>query len=222
MYFWIVRLQTRISSFSNSPRMRSAPQRRLFLAISLIKAMVSANTFACVDFGFDFCLQKRRKPRRCQHRSVSGCTMKSACFHVRTILASRTRSNRSAFVHAGRFTCRFSMMSCWRKSAFSAISSDLLLPRSAMVPSNSKVFGGLVQRTKRVWSLSKQRRISRLREERAGFTERVSPSLWVEVLCHHVRHMITPFDVTLSYLHLQAVEMPYRSYDGYFLNGYPK
>lgn len=155
-------------------------------------------------------------------RSVSGCTMKSACFHVRTILASRTRSNRSAFVHAGRFTCRFSMMSCWRKSTFSAISSDLLLPRSARVPSSSEVFSGLVQRTKRVWSLSKQRRISRLREERAEFTERVSPSPWVDVLCHHVGHMIAPFDVTLSYLHLQAVEMLYRSYDGYFLNGYPK
>ena len=33
---------------------------------------------------------------------------------------------------------------------------------------------------------------------------------------------MAPFDVTLSYLHLQAVEMLYRSYDGYFLNGYPK
>jgi len=216
-------LQTRIPSFSNSPRIRSAPQSRLFFAMSLIKAMVSADTFACVDFGFDFCLQKRRKPRRCQRRSVSGCTMKSACFHVRTILARRTRSNRSAFVHAGRFTCRFSMMSCWRKRAFSAISSGLLLPRSAMVPSSNKVFGGLVQRTKRVWSPSKQRRISRLREERAGFTESVSPSSeWVEVLCHHVRYMITPFDVTLSYLHVQAVGMLYRSYDGYFLNGYAK
>ena len=30
--------------------------------------------------------------------------------------------------------------------------------------------------------------------------------------------MITPFDVTLSYLHLQAVGMLYRSYDGYFLS----
>jgi len=70
------------------------------------------NPFACVDVAFDFCLQKRRKPWRCQRRSVSGWTMTSACFHVRTIRARRTRSNRSAFVHAGRFTCRLSMTSC--------------------------------------------------------------------------------------------------------------
>ena len=37
-------------------------RRRLFLAISLINAIVSAATFACVDFGFDLCFQKRRKP----------------------------------------------------------------------------------------------------------------------------------------------------------------
>jgi hypothetical protein len=44
----------------------------------------------------------------------------SACFHARTTLAKRTRSNRSVFVHAGRFTCRLRMMSCCRKRAFSA------------------------------------------------------------------------------------------------------
>src|SRR5258706_3122036 len=60
MYFWIVRLHTRISSLSNSPRIRSAPQSRLLLAISLINAMVSAATFACADFAFDFCFQKSR------------------------------------------------------------------------------------------------------------------------------------------------------------------
>jgi len=41
IYFWIVRLQTRRPSFRSSPRMRSAPQSRLSLAICLIKAMVS-------------------------------------------------------------------------------------------------------------------------------------------------------------------------------------
>ena len=44
----------------------------------------------------------------------------SACFHARTTLAKRTRSNRSVFVHAGRFTCRLRMISCCRKRAFSA------------------------------------------------------------------------------------------------------
>jgi len=45
MYFWIVRLHTRMPSFNNSPRMRSAPHSRLSVAICLIKAMVSAATF---------------------------------------------------------------------------------------------------------------------------------------------------------------------------------
>jgi len=45
IYFWIVRLQTRRPSFRSSPRMRSAPQSRLSLAICLIKAMVSEAIF---------------------------------------------------------------------------------------------------------------------------------------------------------------------------------
>ena len=60
MYFWMVRLQTRIPSLSNSPRIRSAPQSRLFFAISLINAMVSGAIFTCVDVAFDFSFQKRR------------------------------------------------------------------------------------------------------------------------------------------------------------------
>jgi len=62
MYFWMVRLQTRIPSLSYSPRIRSAPQSRLFFAISLINAMVSGAIFACVDVAFDFSFHKRRKP----------------------------------------------------------------------------------------------------------------------------------------------------------------
>src|SRR5260221_7643794 len=52
-------------------------------------------------------------------------------------------------------------------------------PRSTLFPYTTlfrSVLSGLVQQTKRVWSLSRQRRISPLREERTGFTERASPS----------------------------------------------
>jgi hypothetical protein len=49
-----------------------------------------------------------------------------AWFHVRTTLAKRTRSTRSVFVHAGRFTCRRSMIRGFRKSAFSTMCSDLV------------------------------------------------------------------------------------------------
>jgi len=52
---------------------------------------------------------------------------------------------RSLFVHAGRFTCRLRMMSCCRKSAFSAMSSALLLARSASVPSGKEEVSGVVQ-----------------------------------------------------------------------------
>src|SRR6266568_775 len=45
MYFWIVRLLTRTPILSNSPRMRSAPQRRLLAAISRISPTVSLVTW---------------------------------------------------------------------------------------------------------------------------------------------------------------------------------
>jgi hypothetical protein len=58
-------------------------------------------------------------------------------------LASRMRRMRSVSVGGGRFTCRLSITSCWRKSAFSAISRDLLLRRSVRVPAarRSRRFG---------------------------------------------------------------------------------
>jgi len=40
MYFWMVRLLTRMPSFSNSPRILSAPQVTLETAISLMRSMV--------------------------------------------------------------------------------------------------------------------------------------------------------------------------------------
>jgi hypothetical protein len=67
MSFWMVRLQTRRPSFSSSPRMRSAPQSRLSVAIRLIKAMVSAATLGWWEEAFDLRFQYTRKSSRC-HR----------------------------------------------------------------------------------------------------------------------------------------------------------
>jgi len=153
MYLWIVRLHTRISSFSNSPRMRSAPQSRLFLAISLINAIVSRESFGCLESAFDLRFQNRRKSSRC-HPAQGLWLHYEKCLlpapnHPRV---ARNKRNRSDFLHAGRLTCRCRMMSCWRKSAFSATSSVFSLARSASVPSSNEVFSGLVQRKKPCWS----------------------------------------------------------------------
>ncbi len=60
------------------------------------------------------------------------------------------------FVHAGRFTCRLRMISCCRKRAFSATSSDLLRRRSARVWSGKEEVSGFVQRAKQEESACKQ------------------------------------------------------------------
>ncbi len=60
MYFWIVRLHTRIPSLSNSPRIRSAPQSRFSAAISLINATVSSGIFGLEDAARDLYFQNRR------------------------------------------------------------------------------------------------------------------------------------------------------------------
>jgi hypothetical protein len=73
------------------------PQSRLFAAISLINLIVSCESLGLLERAFDVCLQNTRKSSRCQRRSVSGWTIKSACFQVRTILARNTRSTRSVF-----------------------------------------------------------------------------------------------------------------------------
>jgi len=57
IYFWIVRLQTRRPSLSNSPRILSAPHSRLSLAISLIKATVSGDILGLVEAALDLYFQ---------------------------------------------------------------------------------------------------------------------------------------------------------------------
>src|SRR5258706_567504 len=124
-------------SLSNSPRIRSAPQSRFCAAISLIKATVSADIFGLEDAALNLYFQNRRNPWRCHRRSVSGWTMKRACFQARTILARSSRSLRSVLVQAGRFMCRRRIISCWRRSAFSATSSDLFRSKSELVAENA-------------------------------------------------------------------------------------
>ena len=75
----------------------------------------------------------------------------------------------------GRFPCRLSMMSCCRKSAFSAMSSDLLLARSASVPSGKESVNGLA--TNKVSTEYVQRGSHESLEiEKNQFTECASPS----------------------------------------------
>ena len=46
--------------------MRSAPQSRLFAAISLIKTIVSGESFGFLERAFDLCFQNTQKSSRCQ------------------------------------------------------------------------------------------------------------------------------------------------------------
>jgi len=62
MYFWMVRLQTRMPSLRSSPRMRSAPHSRWLLAISCIKVTVSAEILGVAEVALDLYLHKSLKP----------------------------------------------------------------------------------------------------------------------------------------------------------------
>jgi len=135
MYFWMVLLLTRRPNFSSSPRIRSAPQRRFALAIRLIDDTRSSVSGGLPRFRLDLDLRfhTRRNSSRCQRKSVSGCTMTSVSFHVRSLLASNTKSARSRQVSFGRPSCRCSTINCWRRKAFSNTSSDLLRVRSMTI-----------------------------------------------------------------------------------------
>jgi hypothetical protein len=143
---------TRIPSLGNSPRMRSAPQSRFLLAISLINAIVSGESFGCLESVFDLCFQNKRKSSRCHRSTVSGCTIKSACFQVRSILARNDERNLSVFLQTGRLTCRCRIVSCCRNNAFSTSSSDFPLVRSVIAPCRREMERGFIQRTMPSWS----------------------------------------------------------------------
>jgi hypothetical protein len=119
MYLWIVRLLTLIPSLSNSPRILSAPHVELLDAIERINAPVSAGR----RFAERGRLRQRHralKPARCQRRSVSGWTMRSAFLHVGVKAASATNTIRSSRVTLGLATDRCRMATWWRSKATSA------------------------------------------------------------------------------------------------------
>src|SRR5260370_536573 len=78
---WSVRLLTRMATLSSSPRIRSAPQRGLLLAISRMSA-------ACPVGGRPTGRARLRKsarnPARCHRKIVAGCTSKPAARHLDT------------------------------------------------------------------------------------------------------------------------------------------
>jgi len=138
--------------------------------------MVSESTLGLREAALDLRFQYQRKSSRCQRSTVSGCTITRACCQVRTSLASRTRRRRSVLVNVGRFTCRLRTMSWCRKRAFSAMSWDLLFPRSVRVASGKEVTSGLVQRVEQEARASKQPSFSRWRCVTTSAIQEASPS----------------------------------------------
>jgi len=134
MYFCTVRLLILMPSFKSSPRIRSAPQSRFLVAISLIKLMVSAVTRRSTLPGWDRRRQNMRNPSRCHRRTVSGCTMARARRHVgNTAAASRKRSRSNVVsLGCGDFLRR---ITTWCLSiAFSMTSTRRLRTMSAATP----------------------------------------------------------------------------------------
>jgi len=92
----MVRLATRMPSFNNSPRIRSAPHVALLAAMWRMRSMTSAGRRGGGLLGWrDFQRQKRRNPSRCQCRIVSGFTSRTALRQLWTSRESRTRRPRS-------------------------------------------------------------------------------------------------------------------------------
>ena len=67
------------------------------------QAIVSAATFGSMRSRLDFRFQYKRKSSRCHLSSVSGCTMRSVCFQVRTILAKQHEEQAIGFRAGGPF-----------------------------------------------------------------------------------------------------------------------
>ena len=112
MYFWMVRLLTRMPSLSSSPRMRSAPQRRFSRSIRWMSWTVSGTRRGSHRRERDLHRQKRRKPCRCHLRTVSGFTSSTVSCQVRVIAASATITARSCLRSRGRFAWRRTTISC--------------------------------------------------------------------------------------------------------------
>ena len=125
----------RTPSFKSSPRIRSAPQSRLSVAMRWMRATTSGATRGSRGPCWrDARRQNTRNPSLCHRRTVSGLTRSRAWRHPRYRLASSTSRPRSWTRKAGRLTAREATMSCCRRSAFSAMSSARERVRSAMNP----------------------------------------------------------------------------------------
>ncbi len=99
-----------------------APHNWLFVAISLINAIVSTGNFGSCDRARDSLFQNNRKPCRCQRSTISGLMMSKASCQLCSLLASRMKRPRSEGAKYGHLTERLSKMSYWRSKAFSVIS----------------------------------------------------------------------------------------------------
>ena len=90
-----------------------------------IKSTTSVRSRRGPSLRRDFRRQTRVKRSRCQRRSVSGCTTKRAPRHAWSRPASSTRRSRSSRCSRGRRgAARRSTRICWRRNAFSAITSE--------------------------------------------------------------------------------------------------
>ncbi|SRR6266487_471441 len=147
----MVRLLSRIPNLSNSPPIRSAPQSRFCSAISLISATLSTAIFGLGAADLDVYFQYSLNPWRCQReirlwldneQGLLPCSSEKDQDHP-----IRLRECWSFDLPTER-----RIMSCCRRKAFSATSSDLLLLRSVSVPNMRAVVDGLVQSTKSWWS----------------------------------------------------------------------
>ncbi len=96
--------------------------------------MVSCVSCLGWRFGLDLRLHRILKRSLCQCSRVSGRTRWSASRQARLNRAKATITSRSTLLVAGRFTLRRRTMSCWRRSASSAISSLRFLVMSPAIP----------------------------------------------------------------------------------------
>ena len=117
--------------------MRSAPQRRLFVAISRMRATVSAGRRGGVA-EFDLSRQKSRNPRRCQRRIVSGWTIAIARRQPGSSRAATISRSRSRRVSRGRPTWRRRTTTWWRSTAFSRSRSVRVRTESASMAVSSE------------------------------------------------------------------------------------
>jgi len=128
------------------PRIRSAPQSRLFVAMVSMRAIVSAPIRGGAPVRLDFRRQKRWKACRCQRRMVSGWTRSVALRQVGERRARSTSIPRSARVNRGRAICRQATSSCLRKSAFSRARFARERKWSHMYPGRGRVDGRVQRR----------------------------------------------------------------------------